>query len=91
MEDTPTPIPSANLSNVDTHLAYIRRDLSDIKNQIKNLAEGSVTRTEFNELEKHVAVIEADVQSLKNYRWFMAGAIALGAFVATILSKYIFH
>lgn len=68
-------------------LDYIREDIKIIKGDIKEIKSDFIARREFNDYKKEInselIANHAAIEMLKEFRWKLAGMVALGSFIAS--------
>lgn len=78
-------------------LDYIQRDISVIKADLKDIKNDAIGRREYAEkikdIDTAVSGLSTDVEILKEYRWKLAGIVAVATFLSSsagiIILKYI--
>lgn len=83
-----------NIGELTTHFSYLRRDVDEIKNAVKDLKNGYVTRLDFDEHlkadddhEKRIRTIESLVQDVATVKKIVYSCVALilAAFVGAVI------
>ena len=72
------------IREVGIHIGYLRTDMAEMKETIKEMAKNSPTRREFDELEERVSLLEAFVDGVNKK---IAGA-AITILVLMELARY---
>lgn len=74
-------------------LDYISKDISTIKADIKEMKNDAIGRREYNDNKKEYDLqfisIHTDIELLKEFRWKLAGIIALATFLSSGIGMFL--
>lgn len=76
--------PPTTTREIGIHLGYLREDIKDLKETVENIAKGTPSRKEVDELDERITKLEVLVDGIKTR---IAGW-AIGIFVAMVLTLY---
>ena len=83
----------ASLAVNTNETANIKGSITEIKQDIREIKNDSVSRREFNESLESMKSLKGDVESLKEFRWKLAGITSLAAagmtFVGQLIIKFL--
>ena len=68
---------SIDPKELSIHMKYIRQDINDIKNVMKEMQATSPTKEEVSKIDARLVVVEGHVESLRGDRKYILGAASL--------------
>ncbi len=81
----------ASLAVNTSETANIKSTIGEIKQDIREMKSDSVSRREYTDTVNAMSALKGDVETLKEFRWKLAGITSLAAALMTFVGQLIIH